>query len=1025
MGPAKQLSFGPFRLDPVNARLWRGAQPIPLRRKAFSVLRYLVENPQRLVTKAELLSAVWPRTQVSDGVLKVCLREIRQALADDADAPRLIETVYGYGYRLIADVTPDAAAPEADDSLRSDTHPGKGDQAPAALLFGREADVAYLDARFGRALRGKRQVVFVTGEAGIGKTTVVERFLERVTAKGGAWIARGQCVKRYGAGESYLPVLEALGRLGRSAASARIVELLRKYAPTWLVQLSTLIDEDELRRLRQQQGTTQERMLRELVDMIEALTSEVPLVLVLEDLHWADYATLDLVASVAQRWEPAKLCLIGTYRPAETIVSDHPLKSLKHALQLHGRCEELRLEGLDEEAVRAYLDSRLRVEGGEPSTEVPGDAEHRLAAAVFQRTDGNPLFMVNLVDELIARGRIVARDGRWQLDGGPAAIEEDMPETLRQMIAEQLERLDTADQQLLEVASVAGIEFSAAAVAAGLETTVEQVEERCQALHQGQRFVRTLGETVTWPDGTVSERFSFIHAFHQNVLYRRLGVARRRRLHQRIGEREEAGHGDRADDIAATLAVHFEQGRDYPRAVHYLAVAGARALARSAHRQANEHFRDGLKLLETMPAGPQRAQEELMLQIALGVSLAATQGYAATEVERCYARAGELCREVGETPQLFPVLYGLGAFHFVRGQLQTAKGLWQQLLRLAEDTQDPTLLLEAHSSTGALSLRLGDLVGARSHLEKGIALYDPQQHGHEALRFVQDPKVSALSDLSCALWLLGHPDRALASSAEAMSRANELAHPFSQAFALLFSVWLHQFRRDGRRVEEHADAVVLLSTEQGFPNWSAMGTMLHGWALAERGDTEAGIGEIQRGLDSSRAIGTELGRSYYLALLAEAHAKAGNRQEALDTVAEAFAHVQATSERFYEPELHRLKGELILGRVGTKSLPREKSKRRAAEAESCFDRAIEIARRQNAKSLELRASASLSRLWQERGENGRAYELLSGIFGWFHEGFESVDLQEAKTLLESLMQVVGFILCSTMDVGDLLAVLLS
>ncbi|MBI3303934.1 MAG: AAA family ATPase [Deltaproteobacteria bacterium] len=581
MGQEPQMVFGPFRFDPANEQLWQGEQEIALRPKPLAVLHYLVEHPRRLVTKEELIKSVWAGTYVTNTVFKVCIREIRQALGEDSAAPRYVETVSRLGYRFIRETGGKQREQRIIPAM--DLASSRSGQ-----VVGREGELRQLQRWLEKAMRGERQVVFVVGEPGIGKTAVVEAFLERAAASGDLWIGRGQCLEHYGAGEAYMPVLEAWGRLCREPGGEHLIELLRRHAPMWLMQMPSLIDEAELETLqRKVQGTTRERMLREMAETLEVLTAEKGLVLKLEDLHWSDYSTLGLVSYLAQRRGPARLLMIGTYRPADVVVSGHPLKGIKQELQVHGRCEEMRLELLKEKEVGKYLAVRF------PGSHLPA----KLTGLIHRRTDGNPLFMVNVVDYLVRQGMMVEDRGKWELKGGLEVVEVGVPESLRQMIEKQIEGLNVEEKRVLEVVSVAGVEFSVAAVAAGLKGEADEVEERCEELVRKEQFLRS-GGIEEWPDGTMEGRYGFIHALYQNVLYDRVVEARRIRLHQRIGERKEAAYGNRAGEIAGELAVHFEEGRDYRRAVQYFGQAAENAIRRSAHQEAIGHLTKGLGLLK-------------------------------------------------------------------------------------------------------------------------------------------------------------------------------------------------------------------------------------------------------------------------------------------------------------------------------------------------------------------------------------------------------------------------------------------
>jgi tetratricopeptide (TPR) repeat protein len=497
---------------------------------------------------------------------------------------------------------------------------------------------------------------------------------------------------------------------------------------------------------------------------------------------------------------------MGTYRPVEVIVSNHSLKSVKQELQLHEQCVELPLSFLMEEHVAKYLVRRFAspspasagkpvlsvVEGGQGKG-LASAALHKLAHLIHQRIEGNPLFMVNLVDYLVTQGVLARINGQWRLQGEVTAVESWAPESLQQMIEKQIERLSPQDRRVLEVASVAGEEFSAAAVAAGAGIEVEAVEEYCGELTRHEQFLRARG-TADWPDGTVAARYGFLHALYQDVLYGQLTARRRRLLHQQIGERVEQAYGERAREIAAELALHFERGRDYHRAVRYLQQAGENAVRRSAHHEAVALLVKGLELLKTLPDTLERAQQELALQITLGAPLIATKGYGAPEVGKVYTRARELCRQVGKTPQLWQVLNGLRVFYNAQGELQMASELAEQIMRLAQSEQNPALLMVGHLVLGEVPYCSGEWAPARGHFERAIALYDTRQP-RPSLAWV-DAKVPSLSFAALALWMLGYPDQAFKRSQGALTPAQELSHPFSLAFALQWAAVLHMNRRE-------------------------------------------------------------------------------------------------------------------------------------------------------------------------------------------------------------------------------------
>ena len=788
-----QWCFEPYRLEVRNAQLWCGTLALRLTVKAFDVLCYLVEHAGQLVTKDELFAAVWPELEVSEGVLTNCVGELRKALGETTQTPRFIATVRGRGYRFIAPVT--RGGPVAVPAPVVSTTVSVAPVAPPPLV-GRERELHALHGWLEQVLGGQRQVVFVTGETGIGKTTVVDAFLATTARAAPLWVAWGQCMAHYGAGEAYLPVLDALGRLCRTPGHEHLIALLGQYAPTWLAQLPTLLSpaalEDVQRRV---QGATRERMLRELAEALEVVTSAQPLVLVLEDLQWSDHATLDLLAWLARRREPARLLLVGTYRPVEVIVQGHPLQAVKQELALHGQCVELHLEGLSEDAVAAYVLARF------PGWGLPAG----LARVLHRRTEGQPLFMAQAVEAWVQQGWLREVAGHWVLQVGLETLETGVPESVRQMLVQQFEGLSPAARAMLESASVVGVEFATAAVAAGVERSVGEVEEQCEALARCGQFVRRSG-VEEWLDGTVTGRYAFLHALHQQVVYEQMPIGRRLWLHQQIGTRLEAGYGERAGERAAELALHFAAGRDHARAVHYRRQAAANALRRWAYQEAIGHLTAGLALLAMLPDTSERTQQEIDLHLALGPTLIATYGLAAPEVGQTYARAHALCQQVGNTPQLFPTLRGLWRFYQTQGALPTAREVGEQLTQLAQRTTTPLLCLEAHDALGTTLFHLGDYATARTHLEQGIAGIDPMLQHDLVLRPDVVPGVRCLAIAATTLWCLGYPTQAIKRRQEALTMAQAQAHPYSLGFAQHQAAYLYSRCRQAPTVQKWAAA---------------------------------------------------------------------------------------------------------------------------------------------------------------------------------------------------------------------------
>jgi predicted ATPase len=922
------------------------------------------------VTQEAFLAAVWPETHVQPEVLKRCIFEIRSALGDRPKTPRFIETLPRRGYCFIAAVHDGPAAAPA---LLLPAAPGH--------LVGREGGLETLRACLHRAMHGQRQLVLVTGEPGIGKTALVDAFQQQAAAAVPALrLARGQCLEGYGGMEAYYPMLEALGELCRGAGGDAVVETLATHAPTWLVQFPALMTRAYRDTLQQELlGTTRERMLRELAALLETLTADRPLLLVFEDLQWVDHATVDVLAVLARRRAPAQLLLVATYRPVDLAFWEHPLRALTQELLVHQLCHELVVEPLGEADVAAYLAAAA-------GARLP----EGLAGLVSRYSEGNPLFMRAALDHLTQQGALGQEADGWVLRVPIAEIEIGIPERVRQMIEAQIARLRPEEQRMLEVASVAGAVFTASVCAAAAHLDPEHCEALCETLARRQHLVRTAGPRQL-PDGSIAQRYAFVHALYREVCYWRQAPRRRATLHRRLGEQMEGVFAARLPEVASELAYHFEAGTAWARAVMYLRLVADTAERRYAYREAAGILRHALTLVNHLPEAPERTRQALPLYMALGAVLQTAQGHAAPEVEQAYTEAYTLCQQVGEPPELVPVLMGLWRVYLMRPQMDTARTLGETLLRLAHQAHDPVLAVTAHYALGVTWFFRGVLSAARLHLEEGLACYTPEQRRAPLFPMGHDLGVGYRVYTAMTLWLLGYPAQALARLHDGLVLAHE-SHPYSLAAARWCAAFIAQFRRDVPTVYEQAEAAVALSTAQGFPLWAAYGTSLRGWALAMQGQGAEGVAQVRQGIAASRATGAALCVPYFCTLLADVAAHLGHPADGLQALTEAQTLVEQQEERWWEAEIYRLRGVVLL----RQTMPQE------AEAEAWLQRALDVARRQEAKGLELRAAMSVAHLWQQQGKRAEACALLAPIYGWFTEGFDTADLQEAKALLDAL-----------------------
>jgi adenylate cyclase len=671
-----------------------------------------------------------------------------------------------------------------------------------------------------------------------------------------------------------------------------------------------------------------------------------------------------------------------TYRPSDLLRSQHPFGPVKLDLQGRGVCREITLPFLSRDDFDRYL--ALAFAGHQFPEE--------LAAVLHARTEGNPLFMVDLLRYLRDRGVIVQDHGRWALVRAVPDLRRELPESVRGMIQRKMDQLSAADHHLLMAASVQGPEFDSAVVAQLLGREAADVEGRLEVLERVHVMVRLVREQ-TFPDGTLTLRYGFVHVLYQNALYASLQPTRKAAWSAAAAQALLGYYGNRDTAVAGELALLFEAARDFARAADYFLHAAENAVRVCAHREAIGLARRGLELLQSLPPTPGRAERELALQMTLGLQLQVTAGFASPEAKQVYVRGRELCDQVRGSPFLGPVLWGLFICCKARSELSKARELAEELHMLAHELRDPALTLQSHQAYAVTTLCLGEPAATRDHVERAEALYDPQRHQSHTFLFGQDVGVACKSFGALALWLLGYPDQAAQKSREAVTLGNGLSQPSSQALALHFAALLHQCRREPRAVLACADLTVAIAAEQSFSFWHAGGTVMRGWALSERGSGPEGVTVLRQGLEAWLATESLTYHTYYLALLAEVLGKEGQTKEGLKVLDDALALAERTGERFFQAELHRLQGALLIQVAGSDGV---------THAEACFRKAIAVARRQDARSLELRAVMSLSRLYQQQGRPTEARPLLAETYGWFTEGFDTPDLQEAKALVEQV-----------------------
>jgi len=876
------------------------------------------------------------------------------------------------------------------DEVLSDLHAITGETEIIPILraaerhtVGREKELAGLHTALQNAFSGKSLMVCIAGEAGIGKTTVVEEFLDEVTiARRPCLIAQGQCSERLAGTEAYLPFLEVLESLLQHESDMSIAELMREKAPWWYVQVASLSPDDSVNTalLADAKNATQERVKRELAAFLQNVSGKRPLLFVFEDLHWADVSSIDMLAYLASKFDAMRLLIVTTYRPEELQLTKHPFLQIRPDLLSRGRCREIPLSFLVQQEIEHYLILEF------PDHEFP----QAFAKLIHDKTEGSPLFMVDLLRDLKNRKMIVEENNTWQLTSSIEDIKLELPDSVRSMIEHKIQQLGEDDHRLMVAASIQGFEFDSAIVGKVLEMDEEEVEERLQSLERDHRFIHFETDDE-FPDRTLTLRYRFVHALYQNELYDSLTRAKRARLSRTVAETLENFYGDNSSKVAAELASLYETARDFGKAVHYLSIAAHQSASVFAYQEAIALARRGLDLLATLPESRENDQQELLLQGQIGASWTNLRGYGYNEVGKAFGRVHELSKMLGLNTQTAHALIGVSGFFNVTAQLHSTIELCQELLQLTQREKDSALLTSMHTTWGIAEQFLGNFASASMHLEEAIQLDKNQPIGSNITVAGGDLIVYAFGHLALNLWILGYPHQAIQQSARVKARVEKSQHPYLVGHYLGFAGFLYQNRGDIRTVLKISEEYFANAEKHAMQFDIAWASMLKAWVLAEQGKREEGIVMMQEGLAIWGAVGMVSLMPYWHTLATNIYSQIGQSAKGLELIEESLTLVNNTEHRTWEAELYRIKGDLLLQQGEVES-----------EIEPCYENSLEIARAQEAKSFELRAVMSLARLWQNQGKSKEARKMLDEIYGWFTEGFETRDLREAKKLLSEL-----------------------
>lgn len=909
--------FGSYLLDEAEALLMHSGVAVDMPPRAFQVLCELVRRAGQLVTKDALLDAVWGHRHINEAALKNIVSQLRNSLGDDARESKLIQTVSRHGYRFIAELSPSLAQPAAQPPLLPLVQADAIDSGP---LVGRKAALDQLQAIVAATTAGRRQIVFIAGDAGIGKSTLVECLIKCANVP----VAYGQCIEHYGGAEPYMPILEALNGMCRADGGGEVVDLLRRVAPSWLQQLPWLLSTENKGGAPQDlANTTQERMLREFGELIDRVTAARPLLLILEDLHWSDHATIQLLAYLSRRRTNAALTLVCTFRATDLILQEHPLAALRQELRLRTQCVDMELEYLSEADIGEILIKKL----GSPAPE-------RFVKHLHAQTMGLPLFVTAVLDEMVKSGQLPESGKVWEL----STLEIAVPSSIAAVIDGQLRRLTIDQQRLLGAAGICGIDFLHLPLAEVLQldadTVSAQLEHACATLS----WLRCVG-TKPMPNGQVAAQFRFAHALYRKVLYERTSALQRVQWHRQWAKALQHAHPAAGGELAAELALHFERGDRPVEAAAQLALVASRAMACGAPQEALLAAHHGLEL------GARLMGKELELELRVLEAVALTRQFTITEPEviEAFERARRL--EGRGSPVWNRVLQGCWWIKFAQADFRAARDLATEMLAQSKSDNSPALQLAGLIAMGLVQMLTGELGDARRHLELALALYAEVSDKLPATSFVQDPGVEAAEALALVDWLTGNPARARHNVRHAIDLAKINRHPISEATALYGAAILHALAGEFEDVYALTEALYGVIQEYSLPERRSGFAWLHGQALVALGKAEEGLSEMRAAAQTARDMGMQVGLCAFHFHYAVACRQAGKKDEARATIHQGLKLVTELGEEMLLPALLTLLAE------------DELEQGRTLEAQSALREAVTQSQRQGSLFLEIQALA--------------------------------------------------------------------
>jgi DNA-binding winged helix-turn-helix (wHTH) protein/tetratricopeptide (TPR) repeat protein len=953
---AVRVSFNEFELDEANACLLCNGKAVALAPTPFNLLCALARQPGALLTKDALLDAVWGHQFVTESVLKTAISDLRTALGDSPRKPRFIETVSRRGYRFIA--VP-AVAPPA--PALATTVVAAGPQ-PSPSFIGRADAIARLQRAWEQACNGQRAGVWVAGEPGIGKTTLIEHF---VASRGGITCARGQCVEHHGTGEPYQPVLEAMAELCR--ADHTLAALLRSVAPTWLLQLpwlSTAEERDALR--RELAGVGPDRMLREMGELLDRYTEQRPLLLVIEDLQWSDRATLQLIDYVARRRGRARLMWLSSFRLAEVVALDHPLNPLRHELRLQRLCQEVVLDPFSETEVADCIAQR--------STSLARD--EAFVRALHERTDGVPLFVSSVMTEVMER---TADDAAVEAQLAAMAV----PESLAAIIDHYIAKLDNEPRALLSAAAVCGVEFRVDTVALALERDVTSLAEACEALVREQVWL--IAPRTVAGDEAAERPYAFRHALFRQVLYERTSPATRTHLHRKVGAALERERSAGVPVAAAELAMHFDRARQPMTALRYYAEAAEAALLHFSPASSISLTERASALLQQAPAGDERNALEIAVATLHGVAAFQSLGVG-SESRGAFDRAYVLLQDLPGHAMRGRLLHGFGYVLSLRGEYAQALAVAQSAEALAAGSGDPALMLAACIVHGEVHQLQGRPQAALAWIARGLAIAEALDLAAAEV-FATDPQVTLLGMLAIELVHRGRVGQARAQLQRASERARALRQPMTQLVATWHEALCEVRLDNAERVSALADEMQALVDECSLGQGRTAFRWFRGWAQALNGAPLEGHRRIREACEENTSLGMRSGASEVLGYAAQALLLAGDLDAAQAQLQGALQVADELAERVVLPQLWLLDAAIA------------RAQGRAEAGAASVRRAIGEARAQEAAWLELLA---LVNLCEHHDAAAAERSALAVLVDQLPEAGDTLQVRRARAIMQQV-----------------------